>query len=97
MRTEMLTASHFGTVCRIRPTTTYATIVKNILYPPFIDTAAMKYGRDMEEIAKQDLCAKLKKNIKPCGLFIDRDNPWLGASPDGLLDDDSRDQMSSFS
>jgi len=88
LRKIMLTASNFGVVCRMRPTTSCASIVKNILFPPSIDTAAMKYGRDMEEMAKQDLAAKLNKIIKPCGLFIDCDNPYLGASPDGLLDED---------
>ncbi|KYN21748.1 hypothetical protein ALC57_05874, partial [Trachymyrmex cornetzi] len=87
-RNGMLTASNFGIVCRMRSTTSCATTVKNILFPPFIDTAAIKYGRDMEEMAKQDLAVQLKKQIKPCGLFIDRDNPWLGATPDGLLDED---------
>lgn len=41
----------------------------------------------MEKTAKQDISVQLKKDIKPCGLFIDRDNPYLGASPDGLLDE----------
>lgn len=83
----MLTASNFGVVCRMRPTTSCATTVKNILFPTF-PTTAMKYGHDMEEMAKQDLSEKLKKEIKPCGLFIDCNNPYLGASPDGLLDED---------
>ncbi|KYQ54038.1 hypothetical protein ALC60_07050 [Trachymyrmex zeteki] len=84
----MLTASNFGVVCRMRSTTSCAITVKNILFPPFIDTAAIKYGRDKEEMAKQDLAVQLKKQIKPCGLFINRDNPWLGATPDGFLDED---------
>ncbi|KYN05017.1 hypothetical protein ALC62_04094, partial [Cyphomyrmex costatus] len=88
LRKIMLTASNFGTVCRMRPTTSCATTVKSILFPPSIDTAAMKYGRDMEKVAKQELSKILKKDIKPCGLFIDSNNPWLGASPDGLLEED---------
>ena len=48
----------------------------------------MKYGRDMEEMAKQKLFEILKKDIKLCGLFIDSNNQWLGASPDGLLEED---------
>lgn len=87
LRCEMLTASNFGVVCRIRPTTSCATMVKNILYPPSIDTAAMKYGRDQEEVARKELAAKLNKNIKPCGLFINYENPCLGATPDGLIDE----------
>ncbi|KYM97059.1 hypothetical protein ALC62_12260 [Cyphomyrmex costatus] len=93
LRKVMLTASNFGTVSRKRPTTSCAMLVKNILFPPIIDTAAMKYGRDMEEMAKQNLSEILKKDIKPCGLFIDPDNPWLGASPDGLHDEDGLVQI----
>ncbi|KYM95153.1 hypothetical protein ALC62_14214 [Cyphomyrmex costatus] len=88
LRKIMLTASNFGTVCRMRPTTSCATTVKSILFPPSIDTAAMKYGRDMEKVVKQELSKILKKDIEPCGLFIDSNNPWLGASPDGLLEED---------
>lgn len=88
LRREMLTASNFGTVCRMRPTTSCAATVKNILFPPSIDTVAMKYGRDNEEIARKELSAKLNKEIKTCGLFIDNENPCLGASPDGLIEKD---------
>jgi len=55
LRREMLTASNFGVVCRMRPTTSCAITVKNILYPALIDTVAMKYGRDQEEIARKEL------------------------------------------
>jgi len=48
----------------------------------------MKYGREMEKIAKKELAVTLKKEIKTCGLFIDIKNPCLGASPDGLIDED---------
>ncbi|KMQ85017.1 hypothetical protein RF55_16728, partial [Lasius niger] len=88
LRREMLTASNFGIVCRMRPTTSCAATVKSILYPAHIDTAAIKYGRDKEEVARIELAAKINKIIKPCGLFIDNDNPCLGASPDGLIDED---------
>lgn len=47
----------------------------------------MKYGRDNEEKARKEVAIKLKKKIKTCGLFIDEENPCLGASPDGLIDE----------
>jgi len=28
------------------------------------------------------------KTVRPCGLFVDEQYPFLGASPDGLVDDD---------
>lgn len=86
LRREMLTASNFGIVCRLRPTTSCAMTVKTILYPSFSNTAAMKYGCEKEEVARKELAQKLNKEIKPCGLFIDTENSCLGASPDGLID-----------
>jgi len=61
----------------MRPTTSCAITVKNISYPVLIDTVAMKYGRDQEEVARKELAAKLNKDIKPCELFIDYENPCL--------------------
>ncbi|KAL6418944.1 hypothetical protein ACFW04_014155 [Cataglyphis niger] len=87
LRREMLTASNFGTICRMRPTTSCAATVKAILYPSFIDIAATKYGRGNEEVARKELAIQLNKEIKLCGLFIDTENSCLGASPDGLIDD----------
>jgi len=63
------------------------TTVKAILYLSFIDNAAIKYGRENEKVAKKELAFKLKKEVKSCRLFIDNENPCLGASPDGLIDD----------
>ncbi|KYN12747.1 hypothetical protein ALC57_15072, partial [Trachymyrmex cornetzi] len=87
LRDKRLTASNFGPICRMRPTTSCAATVRNILYPPLVDTAAMKYDRDREEVAKEQLAAKLNKDIKSCGLFIDSENPCLGCT-DGLIDED---------
>ncbi|KAL6416526.1 hypothetical protein ACFW04_013389 [Cataglyphis niger] len=71
----------------MRPTTSCAATVKAILYSSFIDTAATKYGCENEEVVRNELAIQLNKEIKPCGLFIDTENPCLGASPDGLIDD----------
>jgi len=88
LRNEMLTASNFGTVCRMRPMTSCAAVVKSTLFPSVVDTSAMKYGRDNEKIAIKELAAKINKEIKACGFFIDRKNPCLGATLDGLIDED---------
>jgi len=48
----------------------------------------MQYGRKYEETARQQVAAELNVTIDQCGLFIDRDHPFLGASPDGTIDED---------
>lgn len=88
LRQEMLTSSHFGAVCRMRSSTSCAGNVKNILFPPPIDTLAMRYGRENEGTAREELSKILDEKIEVCGLFIDQENHYLGASPDGLINHD---------
>ncbi|KAK3755143.1 hypothetical protein QZH41_020564 [Actinostola sp. cb2023] len=52
---------------------------------------ALKYGREMEQVAKNAYIKVFEKNHKnskhrECGLFIDDHNQYLGASPDLLLE-----------
>lgn len=86
-RRTLLTASNFGRVCKMLPTTGCESLVKSLLYSSF-DCEAMAYGRKHEAIAKQQIEAEIGKTIDPCGLFIDLEKPFLGATPDGLIDDD---------
>lgn len=88
LRRNLLTASHFGRVCKMRESTGCESLVKQILYTVF-DCEAMEYGRAHEETARKDLEKAIGKNIEKCGLFIDREHPFLGGSPDGLVDDDA--------
>lgn len=49
---------------------------------------SIKHGRDHEKMALQQLEAQENIRIRPCGLFLDPEIPFLGASPDGLCGDD---------
>ena len=51
---------------------------------------ALKYGRAMEENAVNEFYNQLSKShrnakLLECGLFLDRDNPYIGASPDRMV------------
>ena len=84
----MLTASNFGPVCQMRPPTSCAARVKEMLYPAVSDALALKYGHDNEDTARRELAIGLKKKIQTCGFFVDQELPFLGASPEGLIDED---------
>lgn len=86
-RRNLLTASNFGRVCKMLPTTGCESLVKTMLYSSF-DCEAMAYGRKHEPIARHRIEEEIGKPIKPCGLFIDLEKPFLGATPDGLIDED---------
>lgn len=45
------------------------------------------FGKKHELLAVEQLERQIGKKIEPCGLFIDREQYFLAASPDGLIDD----------
>ena len=49
----------------------------------------MEYGNRFESEAREELSRKIGQKIIPSGLFIDKKPHFLGASPDGLIADDS--------
>lgn len=84
LRRSLLTASNFGRVCKMRPTTGCESLVKQILYT-VVDCEAMQYGRTNEETARVVLEKEIGENVQKCGIFIDSEYPFLGGSPDGLV------------
>ena len=61
------------------------------LNEPSENVTDLKYGRNMEHIAKQKFVKMFQKKHKAarqgeCGLFIDEQHQFLGATPDLLLE-----------
>lgn len=88
-RRKLLTASSFGKVCKMRPTTSCKSIVKTLLYTENIFAKAIIWGRNNEERARQELATILNIEILDCGLIVNKKWPYLGASPDGHGSDNS--------
>ncbi|KAK3920263.1 hypothetical protein KUF71_009550 [Frankliniella fusca] len=88
-RANLLTASDFGEVCKREPTTSCRRFVFDKLYKTRgRPTEQMQHGHTNEIIAKEQLRSE-GYEIEECGLFIDEEMPFLGASPDGLIGNDS--------
>lgn len=87
-RRKRLTASNFGEVCRRREGTSCQRLVKTLLYSNFrnIDT---DYGSKNEKLAILKIEEEKGIKVKKCGLFIDPEFNFLGASPDGLIEGES--------
>lgn len=60
-----------------------------MLYSPDVDSKCMEYGREHEQMAKLALEKLLNVKIYVSGLFIDKTNYFLGATPDGLIGSDT--------
>ncbi|GBP21564.1 hypothetical protein EVAR_9749_1 [Eumeta japonica] len=88
LRKLILTASNFGKV--IKGKKNYGNCVKQILYKKNISfVRSIAHGIEKENIALQQLAKQENIEIKPCGLFIDPEIDFLGASPDGIVGDDT--------
>ncbi|KAL4720785.1 hypothetical protein ACJJTC_015668 [Scirpophaga incertulas] len=89
LRRSLLTASNFGKVVTRRNDVSCHNMIKELLYKSKIDhISAIKHGKDSEKIAIKQLETQEKIKIEPCGLFIDEEIPFLGATPDGLSSND---------
>ena len=55
------------------------------IYPTFTGNAATKHGKDNEANVIQHLVSR-GHVVERRGLVVPPDHPWLGASPDGILD-----------
>lgn len=80
IRRNRLTASYFGVVCRIPNPLTCCNRVNGILYKNL-----MEYGSMNEKVAIVQLEQQISIKVLPCGIFTDKDDAGLAASPDGLI------------
>ena len=73
-RRKLLTASWFSTVCKRRPSTNCAPLVKQILYGRDLSNVpSIQHGKTNEFTALRDLEQILNIKILQCGLYIDKE------------------------
>lgn len=83
-RKYMLTASVFGTICKAKK---FEGHVKRLAHPTEIFANSVIHGKLNEDAARFQLEKQLGQQIKGSGLFIDEEFSYLGASPDGIIDE----------
>lgn len=89
IRKNLITASNFGPICKRQVLKDTAPLVKNILYKTNLGrVASIAYGIENEQQALHKIQQQENVSIEPCGLFIDKDFPFIGATPDGLIGND---------
>ena len=92
-RKKRVTASKVGGIAKMRPGTKRAKKVEDMLYTRFSGSAATRYGVLMEEETRKQYVTYQQQHGHPglqteqAGLCISCSNPWLAASPDGIVHD----------
>lgn len=83
-----VTAFSFARVCK-RGLIKCSLLVKGLVTEKSLDhVKSIQHGHNIEHIARDQRETKRGVATKTCGLFVDKDLPFLGASPDGLVEDD---------
>ena len=95
-RRKRITASNVGKIAKRRSTTKVSPTVQLFLNVKFQGNSANQMGTFHEEDSNRE-CLKRKRELSPnistskCGLEVPVANPWLGASPAGLVHDPTSD------
>ena len=86
-----LTSSNFGKIARRHDSTPVANQVKTLLYSKPVDTKALRWGKSHEPDACDSYITYLNSkgfhaiSVKSSGLVISASDPYLAASPDGVV------------
>jgi len=89
-RVGWVTASRFGDVLlrKSPPTTSFINTFFDISQYSTIP-APINHGLQNEVKARNAYCSKTGFVVRTCGLVVNPSFPWLGTSPDGLVEDPS--------
>ena len=80
-----LTASNFGKIAKRK--NNYETLAYQLINNTVIEVPALTYGKETENKACEAYEKLVNKKVQHTGLVIDLDDPWLGGSPDGILNE----------
>ncbi len=88
VRKNRITASRFGSVCKASVRRNLTSLCKDIYEPGMFSSEAVSHGRIYESVARAEFEKVSGKKVLPAGFFVCLNYPFLGASPDGLVEDD---------
>lgn len=91
-RKGLVTASNAGAILGLDPYRDHMDVLRAMVRdyhgaePEFTGNVATEYGTFHEAGVRQEYEMENNKKILECGFYV-HENGWLGASPDGLVDD----------
>ena len=87
-RTKRLQSSNFGRICKLTEKTDPKKYARSLsCIPPTVKSEAIVHGRKYESIALGRFFEDTGKEPKPCGIFVCKEHPFLGGSPDAVVEE----------
>ncbi|XP_052790029.1 uncharacterized protein LOC128224265 [Mya arenaria] len=87
-REKRIQSSNFHRVCTATERTDLHDLAKSFVRGKGLKpTEAMRHGIQYEKDAIHQYESKNNVKVKPCGIFVSKNLPFLGASPDGIVDE----------
>ncbi|KAK3084280.1 hypothetical protein FSP39_010950 [Pinctada imbricata] len=84
-RAKRITSSMFERICKAMDKTDKPKLAKNLTLIRNIKAASIEHGGKHEPIAIEHFMKITNKEVKPSGLVVCKDHPFLAASPDGII------------
>ena len=84
-----LTASKFGEICKATESKDLELLCQSLFDPPKLANAAVNHGKTYESIAIKRFEEQNSLSVSKIGLCVNPEFPYLGASPDGIISEDS--------
>ena len=85
-RCKRLQASNFGGICKAIERTTFSDLADSLTVFKEIKTPAILHGQKYESIALAKYESEQGRGTRQCGLFVSKSHPFIGASPDAIID-----------
>jgi len=93
-RKHKLTGSNIGAALGVNPWKTPDDLIRQMVRDyhgaesEFTGNIATEHGSLHEPLASMDYMGKTGNMVQECGFYVHPEHDWLGASPDGLIDED---------
>lgn len=93
-RKGKLTGSNIGAALGVNPWKTPEDLIRSMVREyhgaesEFSGNVATEYGTLHEPLATMEYFGKTGNHVEECGFFVHLEHDWLGASPDGLINDE---------
>ncbi len=84
-----LTASRFGEICKLTEKKNISKLCDSLYGEKTFKSEATEHGIKHEKIARKKLEEIEGITVQECGLYVNPNFPYLGASPDGIIGDDT--------